>query len=211
MISPEQIRAALELRNHHERRIEEYKAQVVDLESRIKNLEALIEKNILERQRIEESQITYQKAVDLVYERSIGEIEETLNIALAYIFYDRNYRIKFDLGDRRGKSVELLLLDETRAPARTRSMKNGVGNGIRTVVSYILLTLYMTSRGIPPILFSDEGFSAISESYVDRFFTFVRGLSVEKQAPLILISHDDRFLPYADQKIQVQDGKVTVL
>jgi hypothetical protein len=164
-----------------------------------------------EAKEIELSQVYYRKAVDLVYAKSIGELEQIINSALSFVFFDRSYSIKFDLGDQRGKTLELLLLDNSEGRSRTIDMKDGVGNGVRSVVSFVLLTLHLTSRGIPPILFLDEAYSAISESYVDRFFTFARGLSLTKQAPIVLISHDDRFLPYADQKIRVSDGVVQTL
>ena len=47
----------------------------------------------------------YRKAVDMVYESSVGEIEHTINAALEYIFFDKNYKLKLDLGDKRSKSL----------------------------------------------------------------------------------------------------------
>lgn len=207
----DQISSALQTHSFHKLKIKEFSEQLERAETRI-------QKWILEDQGLEEklqltetSQVFYRKAIDLVYARSIGELEATINSALSFIFFDRSYSIRFELGDQRGKSMELFLLDTSDGRNRVVDMKDGVGNGVRSVVSYVLLTLHLTARGIPPILFLDEAYSAISESYVDRFFTFVRGLSLTKQAPLILISHDDRFLPYADQRIRVSNGVVQFL
>jgi len=206
-----QINAALQTHAFQKLKLREHAEQLLKAEARI-------EKWTLEDQGLEEklqltetSQVFYRKAIDLVYARSIGELETTINAALSFIFYDRSYAIRFELGDQRGKALELYLLDTSDGRNRAVDMKDGVGNGVRSVVSYVLLTLHLTARGIPPILFLDEAYSAISESYVDRFFTFVRGLSLTKQAPLILISHDDRFLPYADQRIRVSNGVVQFL
>ena len=54
----------------------------------------------------------YRKAIDIVYERSIKELKDVLNSALAYVFYDENYRIEIELTDKRGKSLSMRLYQD---------------------------------------------------------------------------------------------------
>ena len=161
--------------------------------------------------RVEAARELYRAAVEKVYQDSLGSVEETINAALRFIFHDKVYGAKLEVGDNRSKTVDLLLYDYGYTPVRIVDMKSGVGNGIRTVVSFILLTFYMTSMGRTPIIFADEAYSAISAEYVSRFFEFVSAMCKEKGAPLVLITHDLRFTPYADKRYSVNEGVVREL
>jgi hypothetical protein len=138
----------------------------------------------------------------------MGEINDVLNDGVKFIFYDKNYSVKIDLSDVRNKTLELFLHDEDYDPPRVSSIKGGVGNGVRTVVSFVLLAYYIISLGRKRIIFSDEAYSGISESYVDRFFTFVKAFCEKKGLKFVLITHDNRFLDYGDKKYVVSDGVV---
>lgn len=157
---------------------------------------------------IELSIETYKKAVDLVYESSIGELEKVVNVALSFVFFDRNYRFSVNLDDKYGKSMSFTIVDNTQNPPIEVDVKDGVGCGLRTVVSFVIHFYYLLNKNKLPILFVDEGYAAISAQYRDRFFMFVKELCREKNGALVLITHDPELASFADQAYTVNDGKV---
>ena len=54
----------------------------------------------------------------------------------------------------------------------------------------------------------DEKYSAVSEEYVPAFFEFLAKLCESLQFRIILITHDKRFLQYADKTYRIDKGVV---
>ena len=149
----------------------------------------------------------YVKAIDIMYEESIGALKETLNSALRYIVYDKNYNCNLILDDKRGaKTLELTLVDLDED--FEVDLKDGAGQGIRTIISFILKAYYLINKG-SRVLFLDEKYSALSEHYVPRFFEFLKKMAEEKGMIVVLITHDTRFMDYADNIYMVNMGNVT--
>ena len=151
---------------------------------------------------IEERQY-YKKAIDIIYERSIEELKTLLNSALATIFYDRDFSIDIELTDKRGKSLQLKALEN----GKPVNLKRGTGMGVKTVISAILQMYYLQCKG-SKILMLDEKYSAVSEEYVPAFFEFLSKLRESLQFRIILITHDKRFLQYADKTYRIDKGVV---
>ena len=151
---------------------------------------------------IEERQY-YKKAIDIIYERSIEELKTLLNSALATIFYDRDFSIDIELTDKRGKSLQLKALEN----GKPVNLKRGTGMGVKTVISAILQMYYLQCKG-SKILMLDEKYSAVSEEYVPAFFEFLSKLGESLQFRIILITHDKRFLQYADKTYRIDKGVV---
>lgn len=151
----------------------------------------------------------YQKAIDLVYQKSVGELERLLNTALEFVFHDKVYKIRLDLSERYGKSLEIKVEDHSKSPPMVLSMENGVGLGVRTLVSFVLQVYYLLNRNACPLLLLDECWTAVSVEYVDRFMSFVNGLAKERGLMVVLISHDPRFQDYAKRAYRVTDGNVS--
>lgn len=151
----------------------------------------------------------YVKAVDIIYEESVGALKETLNSALRYIVFDRNYNCNLVLDDKAGaKTLELSLVDLDEE--FEVDLKDGAGQGIRTIISFILKAYYLINKG-SRLLFLDEKYSALSEHYVPRFFEFVKKMAEERGMIVVLITHDTRFMDYADNIYGVNGGHVTAL
>lgn len=145
----------------------------------------------------------YRKAVDIVYERSIVELKDILNSALAYIFYDENYNVEIELSDKRGKSLSIrLFLD-----GKPANLKRGTGMGVKTVISAVLHMYYLQCKN-SKILMLDEAYSAVSIEYVDRFFEFLHQMCEKLGFVIILITHDERFLKYGDKTYRIDKGVV---
>ena len=169
------------------------------------------EKNIKKQEEylkfINTSKEYYVKAIDIMYEESIGALKETLNSALRYIVYDKNYNCNLILDDKRGaKTLELTLVDLDED--FEVDLKDGAGQGIRTIISFILKAYYLINKG-SRVLFLDEKYSALSEHYVPRFFEFLKKMAEEKGMIVVLITHDTRFMDYADNIYRVNMGNVT--
>ena len=84
----------------------------------------------------------YKKAIDIIYERSIGELKDLLNSALSYIFYDEDYNLEIELTDKCGKSLNFRLFHNGN-PA---NLKRGTGMGFETVISAILHMYYLQCK-----------------------------------------------------------------
>jgi DNA repair exonuclease SbcCD ATPase subunit len=157
---------------------------------------------------MEESSLLFKKALDLVYEHGIGELEKVLNTALQYIYFDQDYRIKITPSEGLQKSMEMVLQDCKYDPPLECSLWGGVGNGVRVTMSFILHTYFLVSHGNYPVLFVDEAYHPISEAYVDRFYDFVKSLCKSKGFALVMISHDEKNSVYADKIYRVNEGRV---
>lgn len=146
----------------------------------------------------------YKKAVDVVYERSIQELKDMLNSALSTIFVDRDFAVDIVLSDKRGKSIQLKALEN----GKPVNLKRGTGMGVKTVISAVLHIYYLQCKN-SKILMLDEAYSAVSEEYVEAFFTFLSQLCEKLEFKIILITHDPRFLQYANKKYRINQGVVT--
>lgn len=146
----------------------------------------------------------YKKAVDVVYERSIQELKDMLNSALSTIFVDRDFAVDIVLSDKRGKSIQLKALEN----GKPVNLKRGTGMGVKTVISAVLHIYYLQCKN-SKILMLDEAYSAVSEEYVEAFFTFLSQLCEKLDFKIILITHDPRFLQYANKKYRINQGVVT--
>lgn len=184
------IENLLEQRPSLEFRMEELKKEISDIEDNVKFMV--------------ESKSFYIKAVDIMYEESIGALKDTLNTALQYIMFDKNYSCNLELEDKRGvKNLYISLIDNDED--FEVDLKDGAGQGVRTIISFILKTYYLINKS-SRLLFLDEKYSALSEHYIPRFFEFMKKMADEKGMIIVLITHDARFMEYADKTYLVNDG-----
>lgn len=151
----------------------------------------------------------YTVAVNQIYEESIGGLKDTLNTALQYIMIDKNYTANLTLEDKRGtKTLDITLIDND--DDFEVDLKDGVGQGVRTIISFVLKMYYLINKN-SHILLLDEKYSALSAHYIPRFFEFMQKMCEEKNFIVVLITHDERFLEYGDKMYSVLDGYVEVI
>ena len=112
---------------------------------------------------IQDSRVAYQTTIDEFYKESIGQLESLINCALKTIFTDRHYRIQISLSgdDKKEKSFSFDVVNEKIG--ELEDLKDGAGNGIRAVISFVVLSYYLM-RFNSPYIFADECYSAISEA-----------------------------------------------
>ncbi len=145
----------------------------------------------------------YKKAIDIIYERSIQELQDVLNSALAFIFDDRNYEVNITLSDKRGKSLSLRILDD----GKPVNLRRGTAMGVKCSISAILHIYYLQCKN-SKILMLDEAYSKISAQYTENFFTFLTQLCEKLLFRIIMITHDPRFLPYGIKTYTISKGKI---
>ena len=156
---------------------------------------------------IQGAKAKYQVAVNELYEESIVALQDTLNVALKYIMYDKNYSAKLVLEDKRGtKSLSILLVDEDNG--FEVDLKDGVGNGVRTIISFVLKSYYLLNQN-SKVLFLDEKYSALSAHYVPRFYEFIDKFCEDNDFIIVMISHIDNQIEHADKVYYLNDGVIT--
>lgn len=149
----------------------------------------------------------YTIAVNELYEESIVALKDTLNIALKYVMFDKNYSANLILEDKRGtKSLSILLVDEDNG--FEVDLKDGVGQGVRTIISFVLKTYYLLNQN-SRVLFLDEKYSALSSHYVPRFYEFMKKFCQENDFIIVMISHIGNQIEHADKIYYLNDGVIT--
>jgi len=192
--------------NYQIRRIESFYDTSTNLEEVLEEIEKNISNKQEELKVIQDSSGYYKKSQDILYEKSVGSLKKLIDSALSFIFYDKNYEIIINLEDKRGaKNLNFFLKDLDND--LEVSLKNGCGNGVRSVVSAILNLFVLVNKG-SKYLFLDEKYSYISSDYLENFFMFLKKICDDKDITIVIITHDPRFLDYADYTYKVADGYV---
>ena len=156
---------------------------------------------------IKNAKIKYTAAVNELYEESIASLKETLNVALKYIMFDKNYSANLLLEDKKGaKSLSILLVDEDNG--FEVDLKDGVGQGVRTIISFVLKSFYLLNQN-SKVLFLDEKYSALSSHYVPRFYEFMKKFCEEHDFIVVMISHIENQIEHADKIYYLNDGVIS--
>lgn len=149
----------------------------------------------------------YMVAVNSLYEDSIGALKDTLNVALKYIMFDKNYSANLVLDDSHGsKGLSISLVDEDSG--FEVDLKDGVGQGVRTILSFVLKSYYLLNQN-SKVLLLDEKYSALSSHYVPRFYEFMKRFCEENDFIVVMISHIDSQIEHADKLYYINDGVIS--
>lgn len=190
-----------------------YKYQLQTVEANKNTLESLLASTVCELtkaenklQEIVTSRQYYKKAIDLVYERSIKELKDVINSALTYIFPDKNIEMDIELSDKRGKSMTFVITHNNKRV----NLKRGMGMGVKCVISCILQMYYLQCKNSPYLLL-DEAYSNISKEYIANFFDFLSRMCEKLGFTIVLITHDERFIQYADRVYEINNGYTSLI
>jgi hypothetical protein len=81
------------------------------------------------------------------------------------------------------------------------------GGGMGAVVGFVLrLVKILLSPGVADIVFLDEPFGFVSESYSDALGTFLAGVARLTGVQVVMITHDKTFGQYADSRVRMSLG-----
>lgn len=193
--------------NYRANRVSQFSLIRDELTNRCLDASYSVKSKIDEKEVINVAREYYKKATDYIYEQSIASLKRTLDTSLRYIFYDKNYSVVIEIDDKRGsKTVNLILRDDDED--LEVDTKDGIGNGVRSVISCILILFTLLNKN-SDVLLLDETYSAISTEYITRFFEVFRQLVQERKLTVALITHDERFMHQVDGNIyRVSDGVV---
>ena len=149
----------------------------------------------------------YTLVVNELYEESIQALKNTLNVALKYIMYDKDYSVNLTLLDRAGtKTLTITLIDDE--DGFEVDVEDGVGQGVRTIISFVLKTYYLLNQN-SRVLFLDEKYSALSSHYVPRFYEFMKKFCEDKGFIIVMISHIENQIEHADRVYFLNDGVIS--
>lgn len=184
---------------------------LLEKEKALKDTQEQIEAEIKEKEAyskfLKGAKEKYTVAVNELYEESIVALKDTLNVALKYIMFDKNYSANLVLEDQRGnKSLSIYLVDDD--DGFEVDLKDGVGQGVRTIISFVLKSYYLLNQN-SNVLFLDEKYSALSSHYVPRFYEFMKKFCAEHDFIVVMISHIDNQIEHADKIYYLNDGIIS--
>lgn len=181
-----------------------YISTVQSIEELEKEYTALIDNKVL----LERSKPFIDDIIDKFSETSLKRLEDLLTLGVSRIFQDRDYKVEIKVSEKRSaKCAELYLIDSGHSFLMRDSC---VAGGILVVVGFLIQVFYVANLNVAKILFLDEALSNISTQYLDNFFSFVKELSQQIGLTVVLITHDTRFLEYADRLYKVAGGVYTL-
>jgi len=180
------------------------KTSLENNQASIRTLNNQIQDYISNRDLLENSKPYIDDLIDKFSETALKRLEDLLSLGLARIFQDRDYSVEIRVSEKRSaKCAELYLIDDGHAFLMRDSC---VAGGILVVVGFLIQVFYVANLDLAKILFLDEALSNISTQYLPNFFSFVKELSVQIGLTVVLITHDTRFLEYADRIYKVANG-----
>ena len=149
----------------------------------------------------------YIVAVNALYEESVGSLKDTLNVALRYVMFDKNYNANMSIEDERGTKLLYITLIDNDTGLEV-DLDDGVGQGVRTIISFVLKSYYLLNQN-SKVLFLDEKYSALSSHYIPRFYEFVEKFCEENDFIIVMISHIDNQIEHADRIYYLNDGVIS--
>jgi len=178
----------------------------------IKGLEGEVRNLINEKGELSETWETLRDLLDRFSAESIGMLKELLNKGVKAIFNDRDYEVAIEISDTKNKKLRLSLIEHTEKGMIEVDFSSGAlllnGGGVLVVVSFILQIFLIIMYGKRRMISIDEGFTNISSTYVEGFFTFLKYLHTEMGFTFLMVNHDQRFMPYFDKTYEVSMGKI---
>ena len=153
-----------------------------------------------------------KKLIDTLSRTHIDHLETLLNSAVSTIFYDKLYRIEFEVSEyRNNNNLNIYLVETLEDGTEIKSDIQNNGFGVKTIVGFILQIYFILYHKQSPILIIDEGLSALSSNYIEHFRQLIQSLTKEYGFIFILISHDPRFNDLADKTYEVINGEMRQL
>ena len=167
----------------------------------------------IHKQAIYEDAISYMKEIiDTLSRSHIDHLENLLNSAISTIFFDKDYRVEFEVSEYRNSNCLNIFLVETKEDGtEIKSDIKDNGFGVKTIIGFILQVYFILYHNQNHILFIDEGFSALSDQYIPYLRSLITSLKEEYGFIFVLIAHDPRFIEIADRTYQVKEGEVKLV
>lgn len=168
------------------------------VQSVIDNAEQSLDGINRERELIERSLLALKQVRPLLSGSSIKECEELANAAIRSIF-NFDYTVEYDMESNR------FVLNKGEY---STDLSEAEGGGIITVISFVFLVYLIVKLNRRRIIYMDEAFTQVSDSYFGAFIGFVNELCDDLGFDLLLVSHDQRITADDVKHVyQIADGK----
>ena len=127
--------------------------------------------------------------------------------ALQDIFGDE-FSFRLVPGETGGQvSLEPVIRSEYDGEVIETPVLEARGGGMAVVVGFVLqLVMVLLTPGARKILFLDETFTFVSESYTDRVAEFIAKIARSRDIQIVMITHDRTFAQYADVRVRLVLG-----
>jgi len=167
----------------------------------------------IHRQMVYEQAVEYMKEIiDLLSRSHIDHLEKLLNSAVETIFYDKNYRIEFEISEYRNSNcLDIYLIETMNDGEQIKTNIKDNGFGIKTIIGFILQVYFILYNKLSPVLFVDEGFSNLSQQYIPYLKSLFNNLRDKYGFIFVLVSHDPRLINIADKTYEVKNGEIKLI
>ncbi len=145
-----------------------------------------------------------EKVINEESEEFTREVQSVVNLGLETIFFDKDYKSDFRT-DGLSTAIHLVYTNE-EGHVVDPDIRSNVGGGVRTVVGTILQVFFINYFEAEPLIFVDEGFSAIDSEYLPYFMGFIEELSNRWGLKLLLVTHDERITSYSKKVYMIDNG-----
>lgn len=179
-------------------RYERVTGDIRRVQSVLDNAERSLAEINSERELIERSLLALKQVRPLLSGSSIRECEDLANSAIKSIF-GFDYKVEYDLEGNR------FVLNKGEY---STDLSEAEGGGIITVISFVFLVYLIVKLNKRRVIFLDEAFTQVSDSYFGAFIGFVNSLCDDLGFDLLLVSHDQRITADDVRHVyQIADGK----
>ncbi len=173
--------------------------------SEAKKEEAKLESSIvLNNKALTVLQTVYEKINDMAFTQVCALMTGALN----QIFPDRTFEVVHNVVTERGVNQLNFYLKEVKpdGTAIRSNIRNSTGGSIRAITGLICSLFYIVKMKGVPFLAIDEGMSQIEDDHVEDMFNMMKSFGKEAGFMFIMVTHDNRFTPYADRIYWVENG-----
>jgi hypothetical protein len=185
------------------------KNDILVIDSKVKNLNktvvSLVDRiSFLEK---EEKILTlvsalYQKMIDSCLTENKDVLRDLMKEAMRSVFVDQDIDVDVELGmDRKKVSMELVTITKNKDGRVVKGNANeSFGGSLATIQSLVLRILVTLKRGLRPVIFIDEGLSALEDDYASKTGSFLKILCNRLNIDILIITHSTALFDEGDKR-----------
>lgn len=153
--------------------------------------------------------VVIQTLYEKLNEKGLQVVCKLMTGGLSQIFPDRNYQVCHAITMERGVNNLNFFLKEIREDGKivTSNIRNSTGGSIRAITGLVGTLFYILKLKGKRFIAIDEGLSQVEDLVVEDLFKMIKSFCKEAGFMILLVTHDPRFLPYADRTYIVKDGR----
>jgi hypothetical protein len=140
-------------------------------------------------------------------ETARGRFEALATRALRHVFGE-NLSFGLVAGESGGQAtLEAVIRSDYGGTITETPVLTARGGGMAAVTGFVMrLVMLLLTPGVRRILFLDESFGFVSESYVPRVASLLRDVADQAGVQVVLATHNPVFAQYADSRVRLALG-----